>query len=247
MEGDIAVVEPQQGLMIFGTQSPNGIITKATAIADALAPLIEKKKLYKVIGPKKHVYVEGWNTMLAMLGVFPSVEYSRKIGDSPIVYESRVVLKHVSGVVVGAGEALCSADEGNWSSKDEFQLKSMSQTRATGKAARLSFSWIMGLAGYEGTPAEEVADEQPKHEPIKPPVLKSTGNTMVFVPVMVAVKPTAKGGTRYGVKSPDGDFYGTFDDEQGQLAVLAHEKKTAVKLTWEQKGDFRNIATIENA
>lgn len=175
MESDIAVVEPQQGLMIFGTQSPLGIITKATAIADALAPLIEKKKLYKVIGSKKHVYVEGWNTMLAMLGVFPSVEYSRKIGEAPTSYESRVVLKHVSGVVVGAGEALCTSDESNWNAKDEFQLKSMSQTRATGKAARLSFSWIMGLAGYEATPAEEVteAGAEQKADPIPGPKAKT--------------------------------------------------------------------------
>jgi hypothetical protein len=32
----------------------------------------------------------------------------------------------------------------------------MAQTRATGKACRLAFSWIMSLAGYEPTPAEEM-------------------------------------------------------------------------------------------
>jgi hypothetical protein len=32
----------------------------------------------------------------------------------------------------------------------------MAQTRATGKACRLAFSWIMSLAGYEVTPAEEM-------------------------------------------------------------------------------------------
>ena len=34
----------------------------------------------------------------------------------------------------------------------------MAQTRATGKACRLAFSWIMGLAGYATTPYEEVQD-----------------------------------------------------------------------------------------
>ena len=34
----------------------------------------------------------------------------------------------------------------------------MAQTRATGKACRLAFSWIMALAGYEPTPAEEMPD-----------------------------------------------------------------------------------------
>ncbi|MBK8185727.1 MAG: hypothetical protein IPK63_23660 [Candidatus Competibacteraceae bacterium] len=36
----------------------------------------------------------------------------------------------------------------------------MAQTRATGKACRLAFSWIMSLAGYEPTPAEEMPDKQ---------------------------------------------------------------------------------------
>ena len=32
----------------------------------------------------------------------------------------------------------------------------MAITRATGKAFRLNYSWIMALAGYEPTPAEEM-------------------------------------------------------------------------------------------
>lgn len=247
MDTEIAVVEQPQGLMIFGTASPTGIITKATAIADALAPLIEKKKLYKVIGPKKHVYVEGWNTMLAMLGVFPSVEYSRKIGDAPIAYESRVVLKHVSGVVVGAGEALCTADEKNWNAKDEFQLKSMSQTRATGKAARLSFSWIMGLAGYEGTPAEEVYEDDgvPAREPIKEPARKSdSGEVIKIVPLDVRSKTGETNGkpwTKWAVKLDDGRFASTLDENAGAILTEAKDKKQSVELSLVKKGDFTNI------
>jgi hypothetical protein len=46
----------------------------------------------------------------------------------------------------------------------------MAQTRATGKACRLAFSWIMSLAGYEPTPAEEIplSDEPPQPPPIEP-------------------------------------------------------------------------------
>src|SRR5688572_13498615 len=35
----------------------------------------------------------------------------------------------------------------------------MAQTRATGKAFRMSIGWIMKLAGYEPTPSEEVSKE----------------------------------------------------------------------------------------
>ena len=45
-----------------------------------------------------------------------------------------------------------------WSTRPRYARRSMAQTRATGKACRLAFSWIMALAGYEPTPAEEMPD-----------------------------------------------------------------------------------------
>jgi hypothetical protein len=54
---------------------------------------------------------------------------------------------------------LCSSTESNWANKPEFQLMSMAQTRAAGKVLRLLLGWIVTLAGYEPTPAEEMIDE----------------------------------------------------------------------------------------
>jgi hypothetical protein len=49
--------------------------------------------------------------------------------------------------------------------KPLFQLKSMSQTRACSKVLRQVFSWIVVLAGYRPTPAEEMTgNEQPFEE-----------------------------------------------------------------------------------
>ena len=39
------------------------------------------------------------------------------------------------------------------------QRRSMAITRATGKAARVGFAWVMTLAGYSGTPLEEFGAE----------------------------------------------------------------------------------------
>jgi len=41
----------------------------------------------------------------------------------------------------------------------------MAATRATGKAYRLAFSWIINLAGYETTPAEEMITAEFKEKP----------------------------------------------------------------------------------
>jgi len=56
---------------------------------------------------------------------------------------------------------LCASTEPNWANKPEFQLMSMAQTRAAGKVLRLLLGWIVTLAGYEPTPAEEMVIEDP--------------------------------------------------------------------------------------
>lgn len=151
-------------VMVFGTTDLDGITGRATQIANRLKDIVESAKLYSMIktkqGEKKYVKVDGWTAMAAMLGVFPEAEYCRKLDrEDEIAYESRVLLRHISGNLVGAGEAVCSSKEGNWAGRDEFTIKSMAQTRATGKACRLSFSWIMALAGYSPTPAEEMIND----------------------------------------------------------------------------------------
>jgi hypothetical protein len=175
---EVAVVE-QTGpveIAVFGSSRPTEIVGRASEVANILVPIIEERKLYKMIGPKKHVFAEGWTAMLSLIGVFPVPEWSRRLErEDEIAYESRVVLKTLSGQTVGAGEAICSSKERNWSNRDEYAIKSMSQTRATGKACRLPFSWIMILGGYEATPAEEmdgiervnVMQPQPKAKPVE--------------------------------------------------------------------------------
>lgn len=156
-KNELEVIQPKS--VTFTDMAPGAVLEKASIIANALTPVVEKRRLFKEIGGKKHVYVEGWTTMLAMLGIFPIEEWSKKLErEGECAYESRVVLRNVDGVTVGAGEAVCSSKERNWANRDEYAIKSMSQTRAVGKAARLSFSWIMNLAGFAGTPAEEVED-----------------------------------------------------------------------------------------
>lgn len=162
--------------VLFDTKTPKTVIERAKLIANTLTPLVEQAKLYSMINGRKYVTVDGWNTMLSMLGVFPAVEYSRKLErENETCYEARVNLTTLEGKVVGSGEAICSSKERNWANRDEFAIKSMAQTRATGKAARIGFSWIMKLAGYEPTPAEEmIHDAQPVASAPKPEPVGST-------------------------------------------------------------------------
>lgn len=60
--------------------------------------------------------------------------------------------------------------------KPLFQLRSMAQTRAQVKALRSIFSWVVVMAGYQPTPAEELTgnefppDDDPGDDPKKQPV-----------------------------------------------------------------------------
>lgn len=157
MTTEIQPVEPRPEIVVFNTGNPSDVIEKATNVANILAPIVEKAKLYNNISGRRFVRAEGWSTMAAMLGVFPHLEYCRRLDrEGEVTYEARVILRHLDGKEIGAGEALASSKENKPWSRDEFSVKSMAQTRAIGKACRLSFSWVMALAGFESCPAEEI-------------------------------------------------------------------------------------------
>ena len=60
---------------------------------------------------------------------------------------------------MGAGEAQCSRTEEKWRSDDDFALRGMAQTRATSRAVGATARWIVTLAGYSGTPSEDMPDQ----------------------------------------------------------------------------------------
>ena len=158
------IVSPKEvRLGSIPVKDPDMLIQRATEYATKLAAIINKQKLYSVIKPKngkarKYVWCEGWTTLGALLGVVPVEDYCRELADNK-GYEARVNLVRTSdGMVVGAASAEVRFAESKWRGRDSYALRSMSLTRATSKAFRLSFSWIMKLAGYEVLPAEEMED-----------------------------------------------------------------------------------------
>lgn len=138
---------------------------QASEISTALRDIIEKQKLYTTIQNKKFVTVEGWNTLGAMIGVFPEVVRTErmigkktKVGNievEEVKYLAEVQLRTTGGQVISTAQAICSDAERTKRGNEEYAIFSMAQTRATGKAFRLAFSWLIKMAGYEATPGEE--------------------------------------------------------------------------------------------
>jgi hypothetical protein len=138
---------------LFRTDDPDEVVARATRTANTLANVIREQKLATNIKGREHVRVEGWSLLGTMLGVFPVCTETRKTEDGWI---ARVEARTLSGAVVGAAEAICSRSEKTWATREDYALCSMAQTRATSKALRQPLGFVMTLAGFAETPAEEM-------------------------------------------------------------------------------------------
>jgi hypothetical protein len=152
---------------LFGTiDDPEGTVEKATRHATALARVVQEQGLFTSISGKKHVRVEGWTLLGSMVGVFPVLvscdpcfvaDKEDPAGTSMVRgYEAVVEAHTLNGAVVGKAKAYCLRNEKRWRAADDYAVASMAQTRATSKALRLPLGFIMQLAGYNPTPAEEM-------------------------------------------------------------------------------------------
>jgi hypothetical protein len=148
----------QMGMLQANT--PGEFVKVAADLAGALADIIRQRKLFSTIQGREFVKAEGWTTLAAMLGVTPRevsvVEHPEG------VFTATVELRRVgTDEVVGRASAECGSKGEEWAGRPRNARRSMALTRATSKACRLAFSWVMVLAGYEATPAEEMNDGQP--------------------------------------------------------------------------------------
>jgi len=137
---------------------PEQRLEAARRIANALAPIIERQGLYVTISGRRYVLHEGWTTLGAMVGLFAYVTETRPTPERD-GWEARVEIRRLDGTVLSAAEAECRRDEPHWQDRPSYALRSMAQTRASAKAHRLLLGWVMTLAGYEPTPAEEMTAE----------------------------------------------------------------------------------------
>jgi len=113
-----------------------------------------------IINGKQYLEFGDWQTLSRFFGATVGTEWTRPIerNEAIVGYEARaIVWQH--GQIISSAEASCLRDEKNWAKRDEFALKSMAQTRAGAKALRSAFGWVAELAGYSGTPAEEMEED----------------------------------------------------------------------------------------
>ena len=126
----------------------------ASRKAKSLDRIVQEQKLYTQIGPSKHLRIEAWITLAQGYGYAFDIEWTRPIEGG---WEARAVVRGPGGDVVGHADAECGTrGDANWATKPSFQQRSMAQTRAISKALAFQLRWVVVLAGYSATPAEEM-------------------------------------------------------------------------------------------
>jgi len=134
-----------------------------TEFASELKGFIVKQGLFSQIRDKNYVNVEGWEFAGMATGISSIVKVVENLSvEGEIKYRAEVELVDTAHLPVGYGVAICSNKEQSKRSFDEYAIASMAQTRAIGKAYRNKFAFLMKMAGYEPTPAEEIVVPEEK-------------------------------------------------------------------------------------
>lgn len=159
-EEHLAIVAPEAPppAQIQAVDDPEAMLAAGAKKAAALRKVVEQAGLALDLGGKRYVRVEGWTSLAALMGaVVREVEVTERDGAYTAVVE---LVRLSDGLVLSRASAECGHDEEAWAKRPPYARRSMAITRAAGKVCRLAYSWVMALAGYEPTPAEEIVDLQ---------------------------------------------------------------------------------------
>lgn len=158
---------------IYSPMRPAEKVAYAAEVASALKDVIVKKGLAKKIQGRDHIKVEGWQTAAALCGISCRVTHTTVSEDGQGYIAHAEAVRTDSGIVVGAGDGMCSRNERIWAKRDDYALRAMAQTRAVSRALRGVLAFVITLAGYEATPVEEMPPEGVESTPPPPPELKA--------------------------------------------------------------------------
>jgi hypothetical protein len=174
---EITKLQPiEGGLALLG--DPKQMLRQATQVAEVLMAVVKERNLFQKIGPREHLLVTAWQFLAHFYGITAKITELRPIVDEltgAAGFEATADALMIStGQTISSGRAMCLNNEDNWSMRPKYeypngqrtqvgevrvpsyQLASMAQTRAIGKVLSNVLRFVVAIAGYETTPAEEM-------------------------------------------------------------------------------------------
>lgn len=172
------IVQPTGTSEISTMRSPKLVLEEAKIASKALKEILMGKDKPVMFKGEQYLEFEDWATIAKFYGLAcRTLEPEEVVINDVVGAEARAEIIDIkSGQIVGGASAWCLRDEENWRNKPWFQLGSMAQTRAGSKALRNLLSWVVVLAGFRTTPAEEIQGEMTndaiepavRHQPVGP-------------------------------------------------------------------------------
>jgi hypothetical protein len=180
---------PLTQVVEFGTfRDPEQALIEAELVAKAFARRASGLNLFKQIGDSKHLKIEGWQMLAMMYRVTAVVVDTRYVEVGEYTgYEATAEALLIRGsdlppIRISTAQAMCLNDEERWDVRPEYsweiqggrnvkkqtgevavplqQLRSMAQTRACSKVLSNLLKFVAVMAGYAGTPAEEMTGRE---------------------------------------------------------------------------------------
>lgn len=149
--------------------SPDELMQKASAIATTLKGALTKQGMTTGMGGgREHVDIEGWQTLAGLLGlgVPPDGEPTplcHPVTGDPLLDEQgrwfgfkATYQVTRNGAILAGATSMCDRSESKWKNAENHAIAGMAQTRAESRAIGAAARWVVKLAGYSGTPTEEM-------------------------------------------------------------------------------------------
>ena len=166
---ELAIIEESQSLPTLPTKAElTDVVQRASDMASILKDVIDKNGLAMQIRGGQHIQVEAWQTVGRFCGYVGRTHLATEYTGDGVMGTAEIV-EQSTGHIVSTASAICGAKgDGHWVNSPYNHQASMAQTRALGKAFRNVLSWIVVLAGYQPTPAEEMPPDAPAQAPRTP-------------------------------------------------------------------------------
>ena len=179
MENELAEIQFSKN-EIAVTREPAVILAEAKKAAQALMTVVAQKKKPVIINGEQYLEFEDWQTVARFYAITVKVTRTSLVDFGGVKgYEATAeAIRNSDGMVISSADAMCLNDEEKWSVRAKFeyvdgqrkkigdipvplfQLRSMAQTRACAKALRNVLAWVVVLAGFKPTPAEEMTGNE---------------------------------------------------------------------------------------
>jgi len=254
---EMTVYDVNQDIVI--SRPPEAVLSEAQRAAKSLADVVSNKKKPVIMNGEQYLEFEDWQTVGRFYGVTAKVVSTEFMDLGGVQgFLARAVAIRADGMEISAAEAMCMNDEPNWKSKPLFQLRSMAQTRACAKSLRNVLAWVVVLAGYRATPAEEMQDTasaKPEQKPPAKPGKKSEKADAEHLTVVTPISDieskegvnqrTNKPYTIYGIKDAKDVIYKTFDSKFADIASEVFAAGGMVKINYTIGQYGNNIVSLE--